>query len=67
MRNGIPSESADPEQIQAVEPHEHAVLVEVLPVHAALLHAEVREHPAHMRMHEPANGAAQAVAVADVR
>src|SRR4249919_1615064 len=62
-----PERDRDPEQVEAVEPHDHAILVEILPIDAALLHAEVREHPADMGVREAADGTGEAVTVPDVR
>ena len=56
-----------PEQVQPVDPDEEAVVVEVAAVLAPLLHAEVREQPADVRVDEALRRAPRAVAVADVR
>ena len=62
-----PEREHHPEQIQPVDRADEPVLVEILPVLAALLHAEVREQPADVRVDEAAHRAERAVAVAGVR
>src|SRR5215813_11686227 len=57
----------DPEEIHAVDRPDHPVGVEVAAVLAALLHPEVREHPADVRVDEPAECAERALAVAHMR
>ena len=66
-REREPEREHDPEQVEPVDQAEQAVVVEVLAVLAALLHAEVREEPADVRVDEAAHRAERAVAVADVR
>src|SRR4051794_23100690 len=57
----------DPDHVQPVDPDEETVGVEVASVHAALLHAEVREQPADVRMYEALGRTPRAVAVSDMR
>ena len=66
-RERQPERQHHPEQVGAVDQAEQAVVVEVLAVLAALLHAEVREEPADVRVDEAAHRAERAVPVADVR
>ena len=53
----------DPDEVQAVDPADEPVLVEILAVRPPLLHAEVREQPTHVRVHEAAQRAAESLAV----
>ncbi len=62
-----PEREHDPEQVEAVDRAHEPVVVEVLAVVASLLHAEVREQPADMRVDEAADGGPGAFPVADVR
>ena len=56
-----------PEEIEPVDPADELVVVEILPVLAALLHAEVREEPADVRVDEAADGTERSVRVSGVR
>ena len=66
-REREPERERYPEQVAAVDQAEHAVVVEVLAVLPPVLHAQVREEPADVRVDEAAHRAGRAVAVADVR
>ncbi len=65
-REREPERQRDPEQVGPVDQAHEPVVVEILAVRASLLHAEVREEPADMRVDEAADGAEHAVAVADM-
>ena len=66
-REREPEGEHHPQQVGPVDQAEQAVVVDVPAVVAALLHAEVREEPADVRVDEAAQRAERAVAVADVR
>src|SRR5205807_8868496 len=66
-REGQPEREDAPDAVEAVDRADEPVLVEILPVLTALLHPEVVEEPADVRVDEAAHGSPGAVAVADVR
>ncbi len=63
----MPKVEHDPQHVEPVDRTDEPVLVEILAPLAPLLHAEVREQPAHVRVDETPDGAKGAGAVADVR
>ena len=66
-RERDPERRDDPEQVHAVDRPDQLVVVQILPVEPALLHPEVREHPADMRVDESLERLAHPVTVPRVR
>ena len=65
-RERQPEREQNPQRVEAIDPHEKWIAVEILPVFDPF-HAEVREEPTDVGMHEASDRSQRTISVTDVR